>query len=325
MGVKFQDYYETLGVSRAATPEEIKRAYRKLARQYHPDVNKGDKNAEQKFKEVNEAYEVLSDSEKRKKYDALGSNWKAGQEFTPPPGFENIRFEFGGPGDGRGFGFGAGDFSDFFEMFFGGRAARGFGVGEREFGFGAGTRMRPQPGRTFETDVVITLEEAYHGVAKQLTMRDPDTNASKTYQVKIPPGTTEGSIIRLAGQGGKGTGEAPPGDLLLRVKVAPDPRFEVDGHHLRATLRVSPWEAALGSKVPLPTLEGEVNLTIPAGAQSGQMMRLKGKGLPLRGGAGRRGDLFVQLKIVVPKDLSDQERELFEALARASKFNPRAG
>lgn len=314
MAMKFQDYYEVLGVKRDASQEEIQRAYRKLARQYHPDVNKDASGAE-KFKQVTEAYEVLKDPENRKKYDSLGANWKGGQDFQPPPGFESVRFDLGG---GGGFSFGSGEFSDFFETFFERGGARGFGGGpfQGQAGMGAGA------GRTQKAALTISLEDAYHGVTKRVTLQD-SRGTSKTYQVKIPAGTTSGSTIRLAGQGGRGGGQAPAGDVLLSVTIGPHDRFQVHGHNLHATVAVSPWEAALGAKVPVRTLDGQVTLTVPAGAQSGQKLRLRQKGLPQRRGGDGRGDLLVHLKIVVPKQLGDREKALFETLAKESKFDPR--
>jgi curved DNA-binding protein len=316
MGIKFQDYYETLGVGRTASQDEIKRAYRKLARQYHPDVNPKDKHAEAKFKAVGEAYEALKDPDKRKKYDSLGQNWKTGQDFTPPPGYENIHTHFGGQADGRGFGFGGGNFSDFFETIFGRGGMDGFNMG--------GDRRSdpaPQTGPTHESSITISLTEAYRGGTRQVTLQDPVDGSRKTYQVKIPAGITSGTKVRLAGQGGQSRGGGKPGDLLLKVEIAPDPRFEVDGHDLIAQLPISPWEAALGAKVPIETIDGKVELKVHAGAQSGQKLRVREKGLPVRGG--KHGDLILHLKIVVPRPLSNREKELFESLAKESTFNPR--
>ncbi|MBX3357691.1 MAG: DnaJ domain-containing protein [Phycisphaeraceae bacterium] len=337
MSVKFQDYYETLGVQRDATAEDLQRAFRKLARQYHPDVNKSPE-AEAKFKLVNEAYEVLKDPAKRKRYDQLGSQWKSGQDFSPPPGWD---------GQGGGFGrrphrggahrhshrvdFGdAGGFSDFFEMFFGGRGGgaspfdQGFGGG---FG-GAGAEPMPREGASHEADLTISLEDAYRGATKRITLSAPgsDGGASRTYDVKIPAGVAEGAVIRLAGQGSAGTRGGKSGDLHLRVHLAPHPVFRVlaeegDGRDLAMTLPISAWEAALGAKVQVSTLEGEVTLTVPPGAQSGMRLRLRGRGMPSR--KGDKGDLYVELKIVVPKTLTDTERELFTRLAGESNFQPR--
>lgn len=335
MAVQFRDYYEVLGVSRMATEDEIKQAYRKLARKYHPDVNPGDKSAEEKFKELNEAYEVLSDPEKRKRYDELGPNWKAGQDFKPPPGWEDVHVEYGDFGDMFGGGRGPSGFSDFFEALFGGRrGARG----------GAGFAMR---GQDIEAEIRLTLEEAHRGgtrsITLQLTETCPDCRGSgtkdgksacptcrgagvirrpKSFDVTIPPGVRDGSVIRLAGQGEPGTNGGPPGDLFLRVRLQPHRLFDVVGEDdVQVELPVAPWEAALGTKVTVPTLDGSVEMTIPAGAQGGQRLRLRRQGLNRRGGG--RGDQYVKLKIVIPPKLSPKDRELFEKLAAESRFNAR--
>lgn len=337
MSVKFRDYYEVLGVARTASEDEIKKAYRKLARKYHPDVNPNDKTAEEKFKELNEAYEVLSDPEKRRRYDQLGANWKAGADFTPPPGWENVRVEYGDFGDifsGLGGGRGAGGFSDFFETLFGG-ARRGRG--------GAGFAMR---GEDIEAEIELTLEDAHRGATRKVTLRTtvpcPACNGSgvkdnqpcaacrgagmvsqpKTLDVDIPAGVQEGSVIRLAGQGDAGSGNAPAGDLLLRVRLRPHPLFAIKGEgDLQIELPVAPWEAALGAKVNVPTLDGSVEMTIPAGAQGGQQLRLRGQGMNRRRGG--RGDQYVRLKIVIPPRLTGREKELFEKLAAESRFDAR--
>ncbi len=326
MDVKFQDYYQTLGVKRDASQEEIKRAYRKLARKHHPDANKDDSEAEGRFKQVGEAYEVLGDPEKRQKYDTLGENWKAGQEFRPPPGWEGMRFESrggagpGGSGQG-GFSFSSDGFSDFFETFFGRDGHAGDRSGHGRPG-GAGF-ARQRAGQTHEASLTITLEDAYGGATKQVSLQGAGGQSAKTFDVKIPPGTTSGSTIRLAGQGGRAGQGGPAGDLLLRVTIAPHQRFTIHGQDLHTVLAISPWEAALGAKVNAPTIDGEVTLTIPPGARSGQRLRLRDKGLPYRKPADKRGDVLIELKIVVPKTLSDEEKDLFEKLAETSKFNPR--
>ncbi|MBN2452478.1 MAG: DnaJ domain-containing protein [Lentisphaeria bacterium] len=333
MGVAFKDYYEILGVSREATGDEIKKAYRKLARKYHPDVNR-EPGAEDRFKEIGEAYEVLSDAQKKKRYDSLGRNWKAGQEFRPPPGWENVRFEFSGGSGGRGFrmeDFGGG-FSDFFESLFGGLEGAGgpsFAGSRRGGSFFDGHPPRAARGQDREAEVTISLEEAYHGAAKTLSLssreRGPDGRlhrTTKSYDVRIPPGTTEGTRIRLGGQGGAGASGGQAGDLYLAVRIAPHPVFRLQGHDLEAALRLSPWEAALGARVSVATLEGKATLTVPAGTQTGRRFRLRGKGLPLAGSRGR-GDLYVTAAIVVPASLSPKERALLEELARESRFDPR--
>jgi len=325
MAVTFQDYYQTLGVNRTASQDQIRRAYRKLARKYHPDVNKA-KDAEDKFKQVNEAHEVLKDPEKRKLYDQLGANWKAGQEFRPPPGWENVRFEFGGAPGAEEFDLGGG-FSDFFETLFGGRRAtrRGGGAGGR-----ATQATWSMPGQDHEAEIIVRLEDSYYGATRTITLQGQEVDeqgrlrpTSHTYEVRIPAGVTDGSRIRLAGKGGPGIGGGNPGDLFLKVSIEPHPRFRVDGHDLQVEVPVTPWEAALGATVEVPVVEGTANLKIPPGIQSGQKLRLRGKGLPRRDDG--RGDLLAVVKIVVPKTLSDRERELFAEMARVSSFNPRRG
>ena len=325
MGVKFQDYYETLGVSRTATADEIKKAYRKLAQKLHPDVNK-DPSAESKFKQVNEAYEVLGDAEKRKKYDALGTNWHAGQEFRPPPGYENIHFDFqGAPGQGGAFSFeDMGGFSDFFGTLFG----SGYGQARSGRGRGGGREsMRAARGQDQEAELSITVEDAYHGARKTIALQVPELTAygearysTHKYDVKIPAGTAEGSRIRLSGQGSSGHGGGEAGDLYLTLHIAPHPIYTVKDHDLEMDLPIAPWEAALGAKVNVHTLAGTVSLTIPARTQSGQKLRLRGKGL-VRGKTA--GDLLAVIRIVVPDRLTNKERELFEQLARESTFRPR--
>jgi DnaJ-class molecular chaperone len=334
MAVQFRDYYDVLGVARTATEDEIKSAYRKLARKYHPDVNPGDKSAEEKFKEINEAYEVLSDADKRKKYDELGPNWKAGQDFRPPPNWEGVNVEFGDFGDFFGGGRGASGFSDFFESLFGGRR------GPRR---GAGFAMR---GQDVEAEIPLALEEAHRGVKRTITLQVtetcPDCKGSgvkdaktcptcrgagairrpKSLEVTIPAGVREGSVIRLPGQGEPGSSGAPAGDLFLRVRLQPHRLFNIVGENdVQIELPVAPWEAALGAKIPVPTLDGPVEMKIPAGAQGGQRLRLRGQGLNRRGGG--RGDEYVKIRIVIPPQLTPKEKELFEKLAAESRFNAR--
>jgi DnaJ-class molecular chaperone len=306
MAVKFRDYYEVLAVPRTASMEEIKKAYRTLARKYHPDVNPGDKTAEEKFKELNEAYAVLSDPEKRKRYDELGANWKAGTDFTPPPGWEGSRATYQDFGDV--FGAGGGGFSDFFETLFGARR------GARA---GSGFALR---GSDIEAEIPLTLEQAHRGVTRSLTLQDP--NGPKTLDVTIPAGVHEGSVIRLAGQGEPGIGGASAGDLLLHVRLEPHPLFRLlaDGN-IEIELPVAPWEAALGARVTVPTLDGSVEMTIPAGAQGGQQLRLRRQGLNRRNG--ERGDEYVRLKIVISPQLTEAEKALFAKLAAESRFNAR--
>lgn len=327
MAVKFRDYYESLGIPRTSTQEEIQRAYRNAARKLHPDVNKKP-DAADTFKEVQEAYEVLKDPEKRRKYDQLGANWKSGQDFSPPSGWESFRTRSAGPRPGAGDGgFSVEDaagFSDFFESIFGGSGAGGFA---EEFGRARsgprahrGAAARPRAGRDIEAEMEITLEDAYRGGSRSLRLR-ADDGEERTLTIKVPPGTTDGAVIRLAGQGQPGLRGGPAGDLLLRTRVAPHPRFRLSGLDLETTLDIAPWEAALGAKVDAPTIDGPVTLTIPPGSQSGQKLRLRGKGLPDRQGG--RGDEHVVLRIVVPRTLTDAERALWERLANESGLRPR--
>lgn len=316
MAVQFRDYYETLGVSKSASDEEIKSAFRKLARKHHPDVAKDKATAEEKFKQINEAYEVLGDPEKRKKYDELGANWNQPGGFQPPPdwggqqpggGFRRyaagdggVEFEFGGTG-----------FSDFFEQFFGGGSGRGPG------GFGGGSfgqRQRgAERGSDVEADIMVTLEEALHGSKRTVSLRRSNSNKVETYQVKIPKGVHEGQRIRLAGQGEAGAGGGKSGDLFLRVRLARHPDFTVEGSDLIHEVKIPPWQAVLGGELKVPTLEGSARLKIPPGTQAGQRFRLRGHGLPTVGGA--RGDLFVVTQIQIPKKLTERERELWKQLA----------
>ncbi len=310
MSLKFEDYYKVLGVARDASQDDIQRAYRKLARQYHPDVNKSPE-AEARFKQVGEAYEVLKDPDKRKKYDVLGENWKAGQQA--PPQWEQFFGRQGGAGGGRGGAFnfrtsgGGGAFSDFFEMFFGsgGPSMEDILNAQRQ-GNGSSARGRAGSARQDVRDNLrITLEEAFHGGSRRLTMRRPD-GSSRTIDVTVPRGATDGKTIRLKGQGVGG------GDLLLKLLIAPHARFGIDGHNLTATIDVQPWQAALGAKVDVPTMAGEVNMTVPAGTSSGAKLRLKGRGLPK--GNDEAGDLIAQVRVTVPKQLSDEQRALYEQL-----------
>jgi curved DNA-binding protein len=317
MAVKFKDYYDTLGVKRNASADEIKRAYRKLAQKYHPDRNKAD-DANQKFSEVNEAYEVLGDAEKRKRYDELGENWKAGQEFRPPPGFsgggfENMHFEFRGPGGSQGFRFEGGEFSDFFESLFG----QSRGRGGRPFAGGADfEQMLHEQDRSRaawdeqEVELTVSLDEACRGATRQLQLQGP--HGRKTLEVKIPAGTTDGSRIRLRGEG-----------VLIRFKVAPHPTFTLDGRDLAVDVKLTPAEAALGAKIDVPTIDGFVTLTIPPGTSSGAKLRLRGKGLPARKKTDAPGDLIARVMIVVPRTLGDAERKLYEQLKENTTHNPR--
>jgi len=323
MPVQYKDYYESLGVPRTATADEIKKSFRKLARIYHPDVAKDKKKAEEKFKEINEAYEVLSDADKRKKYDELGANWKQGAEFRPPPGYGQApggqTFRGGrGAGNGVEFEFDGTGFSDFFEQMFGG-ARRGAGGG---FGRGAnpGAQEFAERGNDIEGDILVTLEEAARGSVREVSVRHNVGRSIKTetHQVKIPPGVTEGQKLRLAGRGEHGSGGAPSGDLYLRVRLAKHPEFDVDELNLTHEADLAPWEAALGAEISVPTLTSPVKIKIAPGTQSGQKLRVRGRGLS------PAGDLFVVTKIVVPEKIPEAQKKLWEQLARESKFNPRA-
>ncbi len=346
MAVQFRDYYDVLGVAKSASGDDIKKAYRKLARKYHPDVNPGDKSAEEKFKELNEAYEVLSDAGKRKRYDALGPDWKAGEDFRPPPNWQEGaagggQAQYGDFGDifGAGGTQGGAGFSDFFEALFGAR--RGAQSGARA---GAGFSMR---GQDIEADIPLALEEAHRGTKRtinlQVTEPCPDCRGSgskdaknpcptcrgagavrrpRSLEVTIPAAVREGSVIRLAGQGEPGANGAPAGDLFLRVRTEAHQLFNVIGENdIEMELPVAPWEAALGVSLPVPTLDGPVEMKIPPGAQGGQRLRLRGQGLNRRDGG--RGDEYVRLKIVNPPQLGPREKELYADLAAGSRFNPR--
>lgn len=325
--VKFKDYYQTLGVPRTATQKEIKTAYRSLARKFHPDANKGDKGAEEKFKEIAEAYEVLKDPDKRKRYDTLGSNWKAGADFKPPPDF----------GGGGGFAFDfekfsefskQGPFSDFFDILFG----QTFGGPQQQGGArggatGAGARGQPQGSQRAaqadrsnrmydqEADIELTVEELARGAQRTLKITPPGSEA-KTIEVKIPAGVRPGSRVRIAGQGMKTP--RGRGDLYLRVKVKPHADFTIDGDNIICETSISPALAVLGGQAAVPTLDGPVKIKIPGGTQNGRMLRLKGRGLPTSKSA-TKGDLLIRVKIVIPSQPTDKERALYEQLAELEK------
>jgi curved DNA-binding protein len=332
MSVDFKDYYASLGVPRTATPEEIKKAFRKLARLYHPDIAKDKKTAEAKFKEINEANEVLSDPEKRRKYDELGANWQSGG-FPPPGGAGGSRWNrapAGGEGDYE-FHFGGTGFSDFFEQFFGqgqrsGGGSERFGQGRRGPATGMGADFA-EAGADVEGDILITLDEAMHGSLRTISLQrvDPRTGETEkeTFKVRIPPGAQEGRRIRVPGKGTPGTGGGEPGNLFLRVRIAAHPDFRVSGADLYHDLDVAPWEAVLGAQVVVPTLGGSIKLRIPPGSDNGHQLRVKGHGLPV-GGGGERGDLYVVVNVQLPEEVTAAERTLWEQLARTSSFNPRA-
>lgn len=317
--MKFKDYYDIMGVPRDATADQIKQAYRKLARKYHPDVSK-EADAEARFKDVGEAYEVLRDPEKRAAYDQLGSGPPPGQEFHPPPdwgaGFEFRGAGQPGPGEESRF-YAGGDESEFFESLFG----RGFGGARR----GSSRRSRDR-GEDHHARIVVDLDAALEGDTRTLTLRIPEVDAEgrmhlreRTLNVKIPRGIQAGQHIRLAGQGEKLPGEAKPGDLLLEVAFAPHALYRAEGRDLHRDLPVAPWEAALGARLPLATPGGEVELRIPAGSRAGTRLRLRGRGLPAR----EPGDLYVTLQIALPPADSSATRAAYEAFAKAAPFNPR--
>jgi curved DNA-binding protein len=317
--MQFIDYYAELGVGRDATAADIDRAYRKLARQYHPDVNKA-KDAEERFKRVGEAYEVLKDPAKRKRYDQYGSAWNQAQsQGAPPPGFEEFRFD---PSEGSGFGFEFGegaDFSDFFQQLFGmggarrGRAsARGGGRARRAHVHAAGADQ--------EARLVLTLEEAARGGRRSVTLRDPQTRNARTLAVQVPAGVRPGQRIRLSGQGDPGHGDAPAGDLYLHVEVAPHPLFRLEGADLHTVLPVAPWTAALGGTALVRTLDGTLKVKVPPGSSSGRRIRIAGRGFPNSHGVA--GDLYAELRVHVPEQMDDEERELFEKLGRVSEYTP---
>jgi len=334
MTVQFQDYYKILGVDRKATEKEIKSAYRKLARKYHPDLNTGDdkKKAEERFKELNEAHEVLSDPEKRKKYDLLGNNWKQGMDYTSTPGNEDVHFSYEDLG-------GVKDFSDFFNTIFGGG---GMGQG---FGTGRAAPRRRQRGSDIEAELKLTLEEAYKGGKRTIQLNTQEVCMScggsgasgkvacsschgrgfimkpKGLEVNILAGTRDGVRLRLKGQGGQGIDGGSNGDLFLKIAISPHQFFSLHENDLILDIPLYPWEAALGTKIDVPTLDGIVNLKIPQGSQSEQKLRLKGKGFPKASGG--RGDQYVRLKMVNPSKLSSKEKELLKEISQVKHDDPR--
>jgi curved DNA-binding protein len=313
MPVQFRDYYQTLGVSKNATQEEIKSAFRKLARKYHPDTAKDKKSAEERFKEINEAYEVLSDPEKRKKYDAYGANWQQGG-FQPPPGGGGAYEGFPGgfKEGGVEFHFGGTGFSDFFEQLFGGARRRG-GRGFMGYDF----EEPPIHGQDVEADILVTLEEALHGSTRQISFRRGASGKAQTYTVRIPKGVREGQRVRLAGQGESGGGGGQAGDLYLRIKFEKHPYFNVSGSDLYYDLEIPVWQAVLGGDAEIPTLDGRAKLHVPPCAQNGQKFRLSGRGLPRKGG--ERGDLYAVVLPVLPRELSSHERELWKEIASSQR------
>jgi curved DNA-binding protein len=315
MSAAFKDYYETLGVPRDASTADIKKAFRKLARIHHPDVAKDKVAAETKFKEINEANEVLSDPEKRKKYDDLGSDWQ-----NPHPGPQQSYQ--GSPGDpGQEFNFGGTGFSDFFEQYFSGASRYGFPeTGAQHPG------QRQRRGGDIEGDILVTLEEVMHGAVRPISLQTTDARNGRTetqsFQVRIPTGVIDGKRIRVPGQGEPGSGGAEPGDLYLRVRHAAHPDFHTEGHDLFYDLDLAPWEAVLGTELTVPTLDGSIKLRIPAGSENGQQLRVRGRGLP-KGKTGERGDYHATITVHLPTKFTDEERELWEKLRATSSFNPR--
>jgi curved DNA-binding protein len=304
------DYYNVLGVDRQASAEEITKAYKRLARKYHPDLNKSN-DAESKFKQLNEAYEVLKDPEKRKRFDLLGANWKHGTPFEPPQGWASsgpggTRYEF------RSSGFGRSGFSDFFESLFGGApqgGAGGFDLGDLFGGAMHGSSAPSSRGRDVESELTVQLDDVFNGSKRSVELTG--SAGRRRYDVRIPKGVRDGERIRLSGQGMAGP-SGTRGDLLLTIRIAPHTQFQRNGDDLTVQLDVPAWDAALGSKVSVPTMNGQVQMSLPAGLSSGQKLRLKGKGMPKRGGGA--GNLYAELRITVPGELTAEQRRLFEQL-----------
>jgi curved DNA-binding protein len=340
-----RDYYQVLGINRTASEDEIKAAYRKLARKFHPDLNPGDKAAEDRFKELQEAYDVLSDPDKRKKYNQYGENWRmAGEGFTPPPGWEGFRTgQSTANYDFSGF-----DFGENFRGFSSGPRTGGMGdIFEELFGRAREHSHRSSRGQDVEATLELSLEEAHRGGRRSLQLQATETCSTcngrgvisgnqicstcsgsgylirpKTIEVNIPVGVNHGATLRLAGQGGMGMGNAQAGDLYLNIHIKPHPIFSSKGSDLEVEIPIAPWEAALGTRIDVPTIDGQVEMSIPAGTQSGQRLRLRNQGMNKKHGG--RGDLYVRVKIVVPKMISEHEQRLYEELKRISNFNPRA-
>lgn len=318
--MEYKDYYAILGVDKKASPDEIKQAYRRLARKYHPDVSK-EANAEDKFKNVQEAYEVLKDPEKRTAYDQLGSNWKQGQDFRPPPNWDE-QTRFYRHGNAGGFSESEfGGFSDFFSNLFGG------GRGRAQSFDGEGFEGFPQRGRDQHAKIGISLEEAFKGGSRKIQLQMPEIDASgamhhklRTLNVTIPAGASTGQQLRLAGQGGPGASGGPNGDLYLEIEVEPHPLFSLQGRDVYLTLPLTPWEAALGADIKIPTLAGPVGLKVAPGTQAGQKLRLKGRGMPAKPQA---GDQYAVVQVDVPYAKTEEEKQLFKKMAETMPFNPR--
>jgi DnaJ-class molecular chaperone len=345
MATQTQDYYQVLGVARNATGDQIKAAYRKLARKHHPDLNPGDKAAEERFKELQIAYDVLSNAENRKLYDQYGENWRVVQQTgqPPPPNWE--AFRPGGQQETGGFDLSGFDFSGFRP----GTSGEGYDVFEELFGRAGGARRTgPRRGRDVEAELELSLEEAHAGGHRTLQLQSAEICPTchgagmvnenqvcptcggrgqvlkpKTIEVNIPSGVRDGSSVRLAAQGSAGLDGGPAGDLYLHIRLKPHPTFRVEGDDLEVEMPLAPWEAVLGAKIEVPTIDGRVEMSVPQGAQSGQRLRLRGQGLNKRKGG--RGDEYVRLNIRVPKTVSAEEQRLYEELKRVSTFNARGG
>lgn len=329
MSVEFKDYYQILGVPREATAEEIKKAFRKLARKYHPDVAKDKSTAEAKFKEINEAYEVLGDPGNRRKYDQLGAHWQERAATHPPPGRHGGRATGGAAYEFRFDGTG---FSDFFEEFFGG-AAHMHGRADPSAPHAAAGAANPtrshattsRRGEDIHGDILITIEEVLKGAMRSISVQHPNARTGQqethTYEVRIPPGVRANKSIRVPGKGGAGAGGGAAGDIYLRVRYAQHPDWSVRDSDLLGHLELAPWEAVLGATVPLLTLDGPLSLKVPAGTRQGHQLRVRGKGLPAAAGA--RGDLYVEISIQVPHSISKEEERLWKELKAASAFDPR--
>ena len=321
--MEYKDYYKIMALDKNATQAEIKKTYRKLARKYHPDVSK-DPNAEQKFKEVGEAYEVLKDPEKRAAYDQLGANWQAGQDFRPPPGWD-AGYEYSGAGGGGFSGDEAAAFSDFFESLFGQQArgqASGFGASQR-----ASHSAHSLKGQDHHAKVLIDLEDAFNGTTREISLQTPKltqqgtvTTQTRTLKVKIPKGVKQGQQIRLAGQGEASHMGGDNGDLYLELEFKPHSYFSVEAHDLYLKLPIAPWEAALGAKIKIPTPSGDIELKIPKNSKAGSKLRLRGKGIPAK----TPGDLYVVLQIELPPSDSQTAKEFYQKMAEQMPFNPRA-